>query len=204
MISLLTSISDEYSNRPLTNIRDVRWSMHRPRSKTSNIIVYTHPVANLPHLYYHSVKSLAVAYWDWARIHIGIHITVFHLYWSYLLWLSCAKSNSISLLQTHTLKIETRFFNFQSFRLDSNLNKIAKGCRVHASPSNRAVTSLSSHTTIRKLTQHPCLLATMGTEEIYLFAVVDVFGNFSTSPLKNFSTHPSIIWKYGNVYAIVL
>ena len=34
------------------------------------------------------ILSLAVAYWDWTRI-------VFHLYWSYLLGLSCAKSNRL-------------------------------------------------------------------------------------------------------------
>ena len=44
-IILLTSISD------LTNIRDGQCSMHQPRSITSNIIVYAHPVPNSAHFY---------------------------------------------------------------------------------------------------------------------------------------------------------
>ena len=44
-IILSTSISD------LTNIRDGQCSMHQPRSITSNIIVYAHPVPNSAHFY---------------------------------------------------------------------------------------------------------------------------------------------------------
>ena len=51
-IILPTSISDEYSNRPLPNIRDVRCSMHGPRSITSNIIVYAPPVPNSAFMVY--------------------------------------------------------------------------------------------------------------------------------------------------------
>ena len=36
------------------------------------------------------VMLSTVAYWDWTRIDICIHHSVFHLYWSYLLWLTCA------------------------------------------------------------------------------------------------------------------
>ena len=50
-ITLSTSISDCYSNRPLINIQDFRCSMHRPRPVTSNIIVYAHPAPHLAHLY---------------------------------------------------------------------------------------------------------------------------------------------------------
>ena len=38
-ITLTSPISDDYSNRTLPSIRELRCSMHRPRSLTSDIIV---------------------------------------------------------------------------------------------------------------------------------------------------------------------
>lgn len=123
----------------------------------------------------------------------------------YILNISTGKFTgaTCSLIQGQTLSVEVNERGtlmwvgndrgyIESFRLESNLNKIQKGCRVLASPSNRAVTSLSSHPAIRKLTTNPCLLATMGTEEIYLFAVIDSFGTIS--PLRSLSAGtPSVL-----------
>ena len=45
-ITKTSPISDDYSNRTFTNIRELRCSMHRPRSLTSNIIVVAPPFYN--------------------------------------------------------------------------------------------------------------------------------------------------------------
>ena len=46
MIALTSPISDDYSNLPLPNIRDVQCSMHQPRTLTSDIIVYVPQLSN--------------------------------------------------------------------------------------------------------------------------------------------------------------
>jgi len=80
-------------------------------------------------------------------------------------------------------------FSCQSFRLESNLNKIHKGCRIHACANNCAVTSLSSHMPVKKLSPHPCLMATVSTEEIYIYAITDANGKilFFDLHMRNYS-----------------
>ena len=57
-ITSTSPISDDYSNRTLPNIREIRCSMHRPRSLTSDIIVVA------PQFYNKHTSTININLWN--------------------------------------------------------------------------------------------------------------------------------------------
>jgi len=75
----------------------------------------------------------------------------------------------------------------ESFRIDSTTGKLQKGCRVQANSFGKPVKSLTARTSISKLTQDPCLLATFeDSDQLRLYRISDDYGTIV--PFKSFSS----------------
>jgi len=75
----------------------------------------------------------------------------------------------------------------ESFRIDSTTGKLQKGCRVQTNSFGKPVKSLTSRTSISKLTQDPCLLATFeASDQLRLYRISDDYGTIV--PFKSFNS----------------
>ena len=121
-ITLTFPNSDDYSNRSLSNIRDVRCSMHRPRTLTSNIIVYAPQLPNNTYIRLNSTRPRSINFVTQLWLSLGSRAVLFAgtpICWSlqYSLFITISKTGCNQFCSFHYLSLREKMKKDKDWRL---------------------------------------------------------------------------------------